>query len=226
MPGLSRLVTRTRSPPTLAARSATWVVVATTRSPGPPVSRSPPDPEQPAASTATRQAASSPARRRPMAPPSVRVVAAIVPLLAMILITGSAAALTEAAQLQPVVGDGEAGAGGDRVQQRGQAGVDLWGDGVVLDPPAAAADQVMVVADQLLGQLVAGVPAPGPGVAGDRPGLLEHDQVAVDGADRQPPGCPGQLDDLQRPPGLVQQLDQGPTPGRVPLLGTPEPRRH
>ena len=34
----------------------------------------------------------------------------------MILITGSATALTEAAQLQAVVGDGEAGAGGDRVR--------------------------------------------------------------------------------------------------------------
>jgi hypothetical protein len=65
----------------------------------------------------------------------------------MILITEwSAAAVAEATQLQAVVGDGEAGAGGDRVQQGGQGGVDLRRDRVVLDPAAAAADQVMVVA--------------------------------------------------------------------------------
>jgi hypothetical protein len=83
----------------------------------------------------------------------------------------------------------------------------------------------MVVADQLLGQLVAGVPAPGPRVAGDRARLLEHDQVAVDRAHRQLPRPLGQLDDLQRPPRGVQRLDQGPPPGRVALLGATEPRR-
>src|SRR5512133_3964700 len=191
MPGLSRLVTRTRSPPTLAARSATWVVVATTRRRPSPPSRSPaasPGPEQPATSRAARTAAASATRRPPMALPHL-----------LESCSGdrtafgndshnrdSAAALAEAAQLQAVVSDGEAGAGGHGVQQRGQAGVDLRRHRVVLDAAAAAAHQVMVVADQLLGQLVAGMAAPGPRVAGDRPGLLEHDQVAVDGAHRQP----------------------------------------
>src|SRR4029453_5988314 len=168
MPGLSRLVTWTRSPPTLAARSATWVGVATTRRrPPPPVGSPPappPDAEQPATTRAARHTATSPARGRPIpVPPLVWLLEAVAGHCTAFGNDShnrdSAAAFAEAKQLQAVVGDGEAGPVGGGGQQRGQTGVDLGWDRVVLDAAAAAAHQVMVVPDQLLGQRVAGLHA-------------------------------------------------------------------
>src|SRR4029450_11440577 len=155
IPLLPRLAPWTRSPPTLAARSATWVEVATTRRPPPPPVRSPPAPpdaEQPATTRAARQTATSPPPRRPIpVPPPVWLLEAVAGHCTAFGNDShnrySAAAFAEATQLQAVVGDGECGPVGDGVQQRGQTGVDLGWDRVVLDAAAAAAHHGVAVAD-------------------------------------------------------------------------------
>src|SRR4029453_9177008 len=174
----------------------------------------PPDPAQPPTTRAARQTPTSPPRRRPIpVPPPVWLLEAVAGHCTAFGNDShnrySAAAFAEATQLQAVVGDGEAGPVGDGVQQRGQTGVDLGWDRVVLDAAAAAAHQVMVVPDQLLGQLVAGMPAAGARVAGDRAGLLEDDQVAVDGAHRQAARALGPPADSQRPPPRGATLHHG-----------------
>ena len=91
-------------------------------------------------------------------------------------------------------------------------------DGEVLDPAARGADEVVVVAHEVLGQLVAPALVAGDDAVGDAD-LLEHDEVAVDRAlgQRRPAG--EQLGDGGRAGSLGEQVDDGPAAARVALVG-------
>ena len=97
--------------------------------------------------------------------------------------------------------------------------------GEVVDPAALGADEVVVVADEILGQLEAGVLA-----RRDDPvhhaHLLEHVEVAVGRALAQPGRRVDQLGDRDRPGRGHERLDQPPPAARVALVDEPEPVRH
>gem|GEM_PF-912686 len=84
--------------------------------------------------------------------------------------------------------------------------------GHVFDQPAARADQMVVMAGELFGQLVAGVVIVGDDAPHD-PGTLEHYEVAVGGALCQPDPLPEDLGNGERSVGSREDLDEHGTVG-------------
>ena len=78
----------------------------------------------------------------------------------------------------------EAGGAGDRGRGRGDRALEPGRRGDVLDPPARRADEVVVVAGEVLGELPARELVGADDAVHDA-GLLEHDEVAVHRALRE-----------------------------------------
>jgi regulator of sirC expression with transglutaminase-like and TPR domain len=112
------------------------------------------------------------------------------------------------------------GGGVDRLLEPGARGH-------VFHHPAVRTDEVVMVLGEVLGQLVACELTVGDDAV-DQPGLLEHDQVPVDGALRQAP-APGRVEDFgdrHGPAGGRQRGDDRLPVGGHALVGTLKARRH
>jgi hypothetical protein len=96
------------------------------------------------------------------------------------------------------------------------------GEGDVGYPAAARAQQVVVVLDQVLGQLEAGELVAGRDAA-NNPGSLQVDEMTVGGAARQVRKTAGDLTDTDRMTRAGQQADDRPPSGGVPLVDAAQP---
>ncbi len=92
----------------------------------------------------------------------------------------------------------------------------------VFDRPALDADEVVVVAGEILGQLVAGELVVGDDPT-DGPGLFEHDQVPIHRALRQLGLRVEDLVDREGPGRRPERLDDGEAVARRPLAGPGDP---
>ena len=88
--------------------------------------------------------------------------------------------------------------------------------------PHGGADEVVVVAHQVLGQLVAPAFVAGDDAVDDAD-LLEHDEVAVGRALGERRAAGEQLGDGRRAGGVGEQVDDRPAAVRVALVGCPQP---
>lgn len=100
---------------------------------------------------------------------------------------------------------------------------DIVGEPNVGHRSAGLAGQVVMVADECLGQLEAGKVAD-PGQASDHTFGFEHGEIAVDAARSLPRGPVDDLVDSERPARLGERLDQVAPSTRVAAVVTSETR--
>src|SRR6476619_4153932 len=130
----------------------------------------------------------------------------------------------EPEQVQPVGDASEPRTLRDPVERSFERSLELLGNVHITHLAASRTDEVVVVADQVLGQLVPPEllirhqPA-------HHPGLLERGEVPVDRALFETGATREDVRDRHGAPRVGEQLDQSPTLRRVPLAGRPESRR-
>src|SRR5512132_1334940 len=130
----------------------------------------------------------------------------------------------EPEQVQPVRDTSEPRTLRDPVERSFERSLELLGNVHITHLAASRTDEVVVVADQDLGQLVPPEllvrhqPA-------HHPSLLERGEVPVDRALFETGAAREDVRDRHRAPRVGEQLDQSPTLRRVPLAGRTEPRR-
>src|SRR4051812_16204600 len=104
---------------------------------------------------------------------------------------------------------GEAVPAGDAAKRAVELALELVGDGEVFDVAASAADEVVVVLGEVLGQLVPSEVVPGDDATHDA-GALEHGQVPVGRALREVAAVLEQLGDAEGAVRSFELVDQRP----------------
>src|SRR5919106_867770 len=137
----------------------------------------------------------------------------------------AAAAAARADQVETMTDGGEAGLRGDPVEGSFHAALQPGGNRDVLHGSAARADQVMVVLRQVLRELVATEVLADDHSTRDV-GALEHGEVAVERALRQPAAAADDFRDRHRVARLHEDVDELPPLRRVTLTCPLQSRAH